>query len=453
MSVRLSVRCVALSVVVAAGCDYDHWADWFHHHHGGHGHHGGGHTDAGVPCDAGGPAACAEDQFARGTTCIRKATSVSAGFFYTCAVLAGGDLKCWGQSSWGVLGYGSPDSPRGDAPNELGDALPPVSLGAGLTAVQVSAGSDLTCALLEPNSTKCWGYNGYGAAGNPIPTSGLAPDVLPARTFAPQEAVWVVAGPGFGTALRDDGLVSAWGQTPPNFGAGRVAVAFDRISIYDNWHTCAVLDDGDVVCGGVGGSLSSGALGYGVAPPGDAPTVALGTGRTALAVATGFTFTCALLDDQSVKCWGANSFGQLGQGDTTARGTMPASMGDALLPVPLGQPAVAITAGYSHACAILADGSVRCWGQNDHGQLGIGSTNNIGDQAGEVAALSAVDLGTGRTAVAIDAGGHTCVVLDNGGIKCWGANTTGQLGQGDVVERGSAPGQLGDALAEIDLGQ
>jgi alpha-tubulin suppressor-like RCC1 family protein len=81
------------------------------------------------------------------------------------------------------------------------------------------------------------------------------------------------------------------------------------------------------------------------------------------------------------------------------------------------------------------------------------STADIGDQPGEVAALTGVDLGPGRTAVAIDAGSHTCVVLDNGGVKCWGGNASGELGQGDVLERGSAAGQLGALLPEIDLGE
>jgi len=174
----------------------------------------------------------------------------------------------------------------------------------------------------------------------------------------------------------------------------------------------------------------------------------LGAGRTAIDVSLGRFHYCALLDDGGVKCWGINAYGQLGQGDATAR-----ALTDALPPIALGQPATAISAGNEHTCALLADGSVKCWGRNNDGQLGIGTTESMGDGAGELAALTAVDLGTGRTAVAIDAGWHTCALLDNGGVKCWGRNSAGELGQGDIEPRGVSAGQMGDALPEIDLGE
>jgi Regulator of chromosome condensation (RCC1) repeat len=478
-----------LSAVLSSGCEDNGLPAWFAHQHG---HHGDGHhhpagdpppcdaslqtsdagtdassqpgTDSGVSSDGGpasdggGPVACAVDQFAASTTggsaCVHKASAVAAGFAYTCAMLTGGGLKCWGHDDVGVLGYGTPFSDRGDAPSELGSALPLVALGTGLSATQVFAASDLTCAVLNPGSVKCWGYDGYMATGSPmVHVSGVPPDQLPERTFSPHQAVAVTAGSGFGSAILDDGSVTSWGNSGPSFGSG-VAVSFDRSVSYDNWHSCAVLDDGSVACSGVGTTLASGALGYlnSGAPNAPPPAVELGTGRSATAVATGSGFSCALLDDQTVKCWGVNALGQLGQGDTTDRGAAPSSMGDALTPLPLGQGALAITAGVAHACTILVDHTVRCWGSNDAGQLGIGSTQNIGDQPGEVAGLAAVDLGPGRQAVAIDAGGHTCVVLDNGGVKCWGNNAFGQLGQGDTITRGSAPAQLGADLPEIDLG-
>ena len=89
-----------------------------------------------------------------------------------------------------------------------------------------------------------------------------------------------------------------------------------------------------------------------------------------------------------------------------------------------------LSAGGSHTCAIVFDGSVRCWGLNDKGQLGLGDTANRGDAAGEMGDnLPAVDLGTGRTATAISAGtNHTCALLDNGSLKCCGENQTGELG-------------------------
>src|SRR5436190_12467161 len=112
------------------------------------------------------------------------------------------------------------------------------------------------------------------------------------------------------------------------------------------------------------------------------PAVQLGTGRTATAIATGTDHTCALLDDGTVKCWGANLDGELGLGDKVTRGDGPGEMGDALPAVALGagRTARAIATGQNHTCALLDDGSVKCWGSNGRGQLGIGSLQNKGDE-------------------------------------------------------------------------
>jgi alpha-tubulin suppressor-like RCC1 family protein len=190
---------------------------------------------------------------------------------------------------------------------------------------------------------------------------------------------------------------------------------------------------------------------------GDAlPAVSLGTGRTAAAIATGSSHACALLDDGSVKCWGANSLGQLGQGDTAIRGDQPGEMGDALPAVRLGtgRTAVAIRAGGSFNCALLDDASVKCWGYGYFAQLGLGDSANRGDAAGEMGdALPAVDLGSGRSVTGLTAGGfHSCALLDNGALKCWGMNSSGQLGLGDLVTRGNDPGEMGDALPTVNVG-
>jgi alpha-tubulin suppressor-like RCC1 family protein len=142
----------------------------------------------------------------------------------------------------------------------------------------------------------------------------------------------------------------------------------------------------------------------------------------------GSNFTCALLDDGEVRCWGGNSTGQLGLGST-------ADIGDdetptAVPPVRLGGPAVAIAAAGFHTCAILAEGALRCWGGNGAGELGTGDTHGIG--ADDVpAANPPVRLGVGRTAVAVDAGlGTTCAILDTGAVRCWGYGGQGALGLG-----------------------
>ena len=145
---------------------------------------------------------------------------------------------------------------------------------------------------------------------------------------------------------------------------------------------------------------------------------------------TGTGYTCALLDDDSVKCWGRGHAGQLGHGKTTSVDSPPNS------PINLGsgRTAKAITAGNFHTCAVIDNSSIKCWGLNDSGQLGQGDTSNRGDGSNEMADyLPAVDLGSGKTARAISTGdSHTCTLLDNASLKCWGKNDSGQLGLGNT---------------------
>jgi alpha-tubulin suppressor-like RCC1 family protein len=186
----------------------------------------------------------------------------------------------------------------------------------------------------------------------------------------------------------------------------------------------------------------------------------LGTGRTAKAIATGDSHTCAILDNASIKCWGSNASGQLGLGDDDNRGDNSNEMGDILTVVDLGsgRTAKVIVAGGNHTCAILDNSSIKCWGANATGQLGLGDDDNRGDGSGEMGdSLTAIDLGSGRTAKAIVAGGsHTCAILDNSAINCWGRSNEGQMGRGgkngDTHQVGDGPNEMGNQLDAIELG-
>ena len=214
---------------------------------------------------------------------------------------------------------------------------------------------------------------------------------------------------------------------------GTARVAATRIDAGD-LHTCAVLEDASLRCWGNG---AVGQLGYGNTDTiGDDETpggpVDIGAGRTATALAAGGDHTCAALDDGSVRCWGFGTLGQLGYGNTDTIGDdeTPRSAG----PVDLGagRTATAITTGANHTCAILDDASVRCWGAGFAGQLGYGNTDTIGDDETPGAA-GAVDLGAGRTATAITTGAnHTCAILDDASARCWGAGGFGRLGFGNT---------------------
>src|SRR5690606_13853323 len=153
-------------------------------------------------------------------------------------------------------------------------------------------------------------------------------------------------------------------------------------------------------------------------------------------------------DDLTVKCWGENGDGQLGQGNKDDHGGAPGHMGDNLAPILLGtgRYAIAITAGGAHTCALLDDNTIKCWGKNDSGQLGLGDNYSKGDDSNEMGDfLSPLDLGTGFAAVAVVAGySHTCALSAAGGVKCWGSNDVGQLGLGDSTNRGVSWAHMGN---------
>ena len=418
-----------------------------------------------------------------------RATKVAAGFAHTCAVLEGNHLKCWGSNDSGELGQGNAAS-KGYSLTHMGDNLPPIRFGTDVFATSVTAGVDRSCAVMTDGRVKCWGYNGVGelgledtlTRGDTVATTGAGlPFVNLGSGLLAQS---LHAGEHHTCAVLQDGLIKCWGLnaygqlglphrnqrgsiartmgnrlTPLAMGAGRTVVDADASS----HHSCAVLDDGSLRCWGCGpfGQLGQGYLDS--CPPGslgveNVAPVMLGTGRTAVAVATGGEHTCAVLDDGSVKCWGFNAHGQLGYGDRTLRGDDLSDMGDGLPVVDLGagRHALHIDAGEHHTCALLDDHSVKCWGYNTHGQLGLGDGRPRGVQPGEMGdALPPVDLGTGRTVSDLSVGfHHTCAVLDDGSLKCWGSNARGQLGLGESprMRRGDQPNEMGSKLRAVYLG-
>ncbi len=359
-------------------------------------------------------------------TVVTPTLRVSAGQEHSCALLVDGRVRCWGRGIHGQLGQSDVEN-RGDGPNEMGGALLPVPLGTGRTATSIAAGQFHGCAILDDATVKCWGENGWGQLG------------VGDRNDRGRE-------PG---QLGD--------QLPAvDLGTGRTATAISAGSD----HSCAILDDHHVKCWGAGRLLGTGDdLDYGDDPNdmGDLlPIANLGANRTAIALSSGSGHNCAVLDNHKLKCWGGNTSGQLGLGDSETRGDEPGEMGGLLPSVALGtgRTALAVTTGGLHTCALLDDHTVKCWGSNSYGQLGLGDTISRGDGPGEMGdQLPRVDLGTGRTALAVSAGGrHTCALLDDHTVTCWGRADSGQLGQGDVVVRGDGPGEMGDQLPRVDLG-
>ena len=233
-----------------------------------------------------------------------------------------------------------------------------------------------------------------------------------------------------------------------DLGPGRTATAITAGAS----HTCAILDNGSVRCWGNG---VSGRLGYGNQltvgdneSPAAAGPVDIGAGRRAVAISAGDFHTCAILDNGSLLCWGFGSGGQLGRGTSSDVGDdeTPASAG----PVNLGGHAVrAVSGGKGHTCAILDDGSARCWGFGADGRLGYGSEASITSAA----SAPSINLGPGRSAVAIAAGeAHSCAVLDNGSVRCWGFGGNGRLGYDAVASIGDGPGETPASAGPVAFG-
>jgi hypothetical protein len=342
-----------------------------------------------------------------------------AGSQHVCARSYFGAVKCWGNNTYGQLGLGDVQH-RGDAPNEMGLNLPTLMLGQ--PATSLTAGDNHTCALLADSSVKCWGANQSGQLG----------------IVAPQQLAPAAANVNLGT-----------GKTATSITAG-------------GDHTCAHLNDGTVKCWGANGN---GELGLGdtmnrgtaVAQMGDAlPPVALGTGAVVAHVAAGRTHSCAVMMDNTVKCWGDNTWGQLGMGvPTSPIGSDPMHLGDNLPTVNIGNglKAAGIFAGDAFTCALLTDAKITCWGKNDQGQLGTENMVPVGTTLASMSSLATMNLGAGVTVSKLALGtGHACAVLADGGLKCWGRNAFGQLGLGSFLAAGSTPNSMGDLLFKVDLG-
>ncbi len=407
-----------------------------------------------------------------------------------CVLRLDGRVKCWGNGNFAGLGIAFPDN-RGDAPNEMGALLPFVDVGPNRSVVNLFSGSyaDHRCAILDDGALKCWGANVSGDLGlGDTATRGdganeMGADLTAIALGTNVKAAQVATNNAHTCAILTDGRLKCWGNNGDgqlgvgdtaargdapgemgdalpfvDIGAGRTAKAV----MVANARTCIITDQDRVRCWGSG---TNGQLGQGntqgrgtlANQMGAAlPDIDLGAGRTAKAIAGGLEHTCAILDDGSVKCWGSNVYGQLGLGDTANRGDGPNEMGDDLPKVSLGagRTAKAIASGASHVCVILDDDTLKCWGQNNVGQLGQGDTARRGDGAGEMGDnLPAIALGAGRTAKAIAMGtSSSCALLDDGKVKCWGLNSYGHLGIGDTANRGDGNNEMGDNLPAVDTG-
>jgi alpha-tubulin suppressor-like RCC1 family protein len=319
-----------------------------------------------------------------------------------------------------------PHGPPPD-PQAACDAGPGAS-GVSQRAVAIACGDLFACALLSDGTVRCWGDNGQGA---------LGVGLCPAQSSVPLKAsglagVKSISASGLhACAALNDGTVKCWGEIP--FGS---ALAFTPVAVPSltgvssvaagSGVDCALVSSGGIRCWGYrgGGALGDGTgltVNTGGLPPEALPTP-VSSIDGAIAVTAGSFSACALLKDTTVRCWGQNESGELGDGTENASAVPVAVKGLT--------GAVAITAGasahagcptcYGYTCALLSDGTVRCWGEDLDGELGNG---------GSVASTTPVQVSnlSGVTSVTV-AMGATYAVLSSGAVEAWGVNSFGLLG-------------------------
>jgi alpha-tubulin suppressor-like RCC1 family protein len=294
------------------------------------------------------------------------ASTISAGLSHSCTILETGGAKCWGANGSGQLGDGT--TTNRTMPVDV------IGLSSGVSAIATGGGH--TCALTAGGGIKCWGWNANGQLGDGTTTDRATPvDVV-----------------GLGSGVR--------------------AIAAGR------YHTCAVTEDSGVKCWGFN---AAGQLGDGTTTDRATPVDVARLGSGVVGVAAGDRHTCAVTAGGAALCWGANENGQLGDGTTTQHAT-PVSVSG------LNSSVSAVAAGGCHTCALAGSGGVKCWGWNGYGQLGDGTTT------GRTTPVDVLGLSVGAGAVTTGSY-HTCALVVGGEVRCWGYNQSGQLGDGSTQDR------------------
>ena len=372
--------------------------------------------------------------------CTGSLGNITAGMNQSCAVSASGDLYCWGDNLSGELGLGNsttPSSPRATKVN-LGTLKARMVSGGGLSTLGVSH----TCAVLVASSdgankgVYCWGDNSVGQLGRGTITS--LPDsetTLPAQVqvltggTGNNEIVAVSSGGTHTCALKKElsslggSAVFCWGgnskgqlgegttqdQTSPVAVLGYASAGAKSVSSGGS-HTCLVTAVGTVACWGNNQNNQLGVPNLSGDDTFRSSPVTVPNLFGVVAVAAGDKHTCAILNDGAVKCWGSAQFGQLGEGSLGGSFDLPRPFTGSVI---YGKKAIALASGGSHTCALIDDGSVKCWGYNGSGQLGDNSTTSSPYPI-EVSGLN-------NAALAIELGAnHSCVLKNNGGVSCFG---------------------------------
>ena len=376
---------------------------------------GGGQLGDG---DTGGPDTCVGFGKNHPVPCSTSAVSTgitatsleSSGSGY-CAILTSGEVDCWGSNGYGAVGDGTSSGP--DTCYGVACATTPVSIG--ITATSLARSDSNTCAILTSGQVDCWGYNLFGQLGDgthsgPETCAGLPCGTAPSSTGI--DATSVVGGGVGYCAILPSSAVDCWGQNQDGQLGDGTATGPD--DCYYPAVTTQYYYDPPL-------------LSYCSPSP-------VGTGIDATRLASNGSGYCAILTSGGVDCWGLNDAGELGDGLSSGPDTCQTSPSFTLScstsPVPTGITATSIVGGDGGYCAILTSGGVDCWGDNNYGQVGDGTATGPDSCGGLPCATTPVPIGIDATSVDIGPYDH-CAVLTSGGVDCWGNNVVGQLGNGN----------------------
>lgn len=340
------------------------------------------------------------------------AVALAGGRFHVCAVMSDGTAKCWGDNIKGQIGDGTTT-----------DKYSPVTVSSLTGAKSITAGNTHTCALLSDGNVRCWGAQDYGILGNGQTTiASVTTPASPVQGLA--DAVSISAGDFHSCALTKQGGVKCWGSgLSGRLGNGLTSPSSSAVDVIDSTsgsvavmsgrdHSCTLTAESTLKCWGLSSFSRMG-------PNGDGQNIAvdLTSPATPLSVALGDKTTCAISGGAAF-CWGDNYYGQVGDGSTVDRFSPTPVSG-------LSSQVTSIAIGSGHACAVQ-NGAAKCWGANAFGQLGDGT------QDGSLTPMNVNFLGS-YTPITVAVGtGHSCAILNDGTARCWGRGYLGQLGNGDA---------------------